>query len=255
MTLVVSVNGTDLSSQKIFIGGTFDAWHSAPVSTRGVINLPNRVRGVLSRSDQVASRALNLPIYLNTNTLADRQTAADYLKGLHRQSITLKLDDGTTARELIGTIVGVSLIPNVTANNVVMRGTLAILAGDPLWRATAATTVGSLNATPTTLVLGTGPVEDWTLDITVSGGSDARTITVTIGGTVSYSTAWTGTIGGNTLHLNADLSSVLNNVTNAISGLVGGFPAIDPANGTVTIAVSSSSGTAAGTLVYRKKYY
>lgn len=255
MSFTISVNGTDLATQNIYVGGTFDAWQSAPASTRAVLNMPSRVRGILSRSDAVAARTFPLPIYLATTTLSARVAAMDYLKALHRQQVTVQMADGTTTRELIGTITAIQLEPNTTLNNPAAKGTLTILAADPVWRATSDTTASSLSSTPTTIALGTAPVEDWALDLTVTGGSDPRTLTVTIGGTTSQTMTWTGTLGSNTLHANASTSGVLKNTTNAISGWVGGFPALDPANGTCTLAVSSSSGTAAGTLTYRKRYY
>lgn len=253
-TITVSINGTSLATNNIFVHGTPDSWLSTPTSSRGIINLPNRVRGVLSRTDAVASRVFAIPFRVATYSLADRLTYTDYLKALHRQQVTIKVDDGSWTRELVGTITDVRLSPVTRWDTTICDGVLTVLAGDPLWRNTSATTTASIT-TVTTIVLGTGPTEDWSIDTTVSGGSDARTITYTFGGTTSYTCTWTGTIGGNTLHVNADTGSVLNNVTNAISGWVGGFPALDPANGTVTLTMTCTSGTASSVVTYRKKYY
>ena len=257
MALTVYLNGTDLSSHKIAIFEPTESWRSGPSISRAIVGVPGRLKSYLSRLDQVGSRTFELPFTMVTTTVTERQTEEDWLKQYLRQSVTFKFDDGVTARELVGTLTAVRLVPIVHANNIQMKGSLTLVCPYAAWQATSDTTLGSLGNSDTTIVLGNAPCEDWSLAITVSGGSDPRTITVTIkngSGTTLYTLAWTGTIGANTLTISALLGSVKNNTTDTTSAYTGGFPVIDPKD-SPTIRVASSSGTATGVLTHRKRYY
>jgi hypothetical protein len=253
MTLVISLNGTDASTQKVYVDGEMDQWQSSPVITRDVVPIANRMKNILSDTYISGPRQLVIPTFGNTFTLSDRVTSMDWLKGWLNKSVTVRFADGTTTRELIGTVTSVPMVSIATANNVAWRGSFVVLADDPLWRDTSDTVSGSIT-TVTTIPLGTGPTEDAQIAVTVSGGSDPRTITFTFGGTVSTVCTWTGTIGANTLHVDLGADTVLNNVTNANSGWVGPFPSLDPRNGTVTLTMTCSSGTATAVVTYRKRY-
>lgn len=253
MTLVWSINGTDLASENI-ICDRATAWQASPVITRASVGVSGMFRRYRSRITVTQDRPFSLPLYGPVNTLTDRVTGLDWIKQWLDQDILLQAADGTTTRQLLGTVVSVPAEPNLTANNTTWSGNL-VLQADCLWQATSTSTIGSIQGTPVSVPLGTAPTEDASLAITVSGGSDPRTITVTIGGTVSYVTVWTGSISTNTLTLDFGLCSVLNNTTPAVAGLIGGFPAMMPKNGPCTITVTSSSGTATGVLTYRKKYF
>ena len=58
-TIVVYINGTDLSSHSIFVYGTPEGWLATPVSTRGVVPVASRVRSYLSDTDDVAERRID----------------------------------------------------------------------------------------------------------------------------------------------------------------------------------------------------
>lgn len=257
MALTWYINGTDLSTHKIVVAAPTDSWRSGPSISRAIATVPGRLRSYLSRIDQVAARTFELPFQFATYTVADRQTEEEWLKQYLRQSITVKWTDGTTTRELVGTLDRVRLNPIAYMNNTAMDGSLVITCPYAAWQATSDTTLGSLGASDTSIVMGNAPCEDWSLAITVSGGSDPRTITVTIkngSGTTLNTLAWTGTLGANTLTISALLGSVKNNTTDTTSAYTGGFPVIDPKD-SPTIRVASSSGTATGVLTHRKRYY
>jgi len=257
MTWTLSINGTDLSglTPPILLNG-IPPWDDSPVSSRVSQTAAGRTLGVRSRLDTVGPRALTIPLLINAFNPTDKQAGLDWIKQWVRQEITFRRDDGTTARELIATVLNSPWSPIAVPGGTAMAGGLVLDGENPLWRATSDTTTSGIGSSPVTLALGNAPSEGYALDITVSGGSDPRTITVTIvSGGVTYVCTWTGTIGGNTLHVNATLSTVLNNVTNAISAWVGGFPPLDSSGGGCTMAVSSSSGTATATLTHRKQYF
>lgn len=251
MTLVWSINGTDLASQNIQCDRA-TAWQASPVISRTSTGVAGRFTRYRSRSMVSQDRPFILPLYGTTNTLADRVAGLDWIKQWLDQDITLRAADGTTTRELIGSVLSVPAEPNVTANNTTWSGSL-VLQADALWRATSDTTTASIT-TITTIALGNGPTEDAIASITVSGGSDPRTITLTWGGTVGYVNTWTGSIGGNTLLVNFGTGSVLNGAANARSTWTNGFPPMRPKEGPITLTVTCSSGTAACVLVYRKRY-
>jgi hypothetical protein len=257
MAITWTLNGTDLSTHKIYIVGTSGSWRSTAPSGRAVSAMPGRLKAYLSRIDDVGARTITLPFRLTAFSVTDRQTEEDWIKQFYRQSVTIGFNDTVTSRQIVGTVSNIELTPVVTPNSTVLDGVLTLQCAESTWRATSDTVLGSLGNSDTAISLGTAPVEDWSLAITVSGGSDARTITVTIkngSGTTLHTLAWTGTIGANTLTISAALSSVKNNTTDTTSAYTGGFPVIDPKD-SPTIRVVSSSGTATGVLTHRKRYY
>lgn len=251
------INGTDLTTHKVYVNGVSPSWRSTVASSRVAATMPGRLRSYLSRLDSLAGRTLTLPFRLVASSASERQTEVDWLNQYLRQSITVKWTDGTTTREIIGTVTEVTLTPYITPDSTTLDGSLVVQVPYPVWQATSDTTLGSLGNSDTAIVLGNAPCEDWSLAITVSGGSDPRTITVTIkngSGTTLNTLAWTGTLGANTLTISALLASVKNNTTDTTSAYTGGFPVIDPKDAP-TIRVASSSGTATGVLTHRKRYY
>lgn len=257
MAITWSLNGTDLSTHKVYCNGAAPGWRSPATTSRARAGVPGRLRGYLSRIDQINAGTRSFPFRLVTDNATDRQTEIDWLNQFLRQSVTLKWTDGTTTREIIGTVLEIQLTPYGTPNTGTLDGAIVLDCPYPVWQATSDTTLGSLGNSDTSIVLGNAPCEDWSLAITVSGGSDPRTITVTIkngSGTTLYTLAWTGTIGANTLTISALLGSVKNNTTDTTSAYTGGFPVIDPKD-SPTIRVASSSGTATGVLTHRKRYY
>lgn len=258
MALTLYLNGTDLSTHKIYASAPFSGLRSAPATSRARASMPGRLKSYLSRVDTVAGAMLRVPIRLDAYNVTDRQTEEDWIKGYLRQSVTFKWTDGVTTREIVGTLEAVELTPTTNqVNGTNLSGSLLFDCPYAAWQATSDTTLGSLGNSDTSIVMGNAPCEDWSLAITVAAGSDPRTITVTIkngSGTTLNTLAWTGTIGANTLTISALLGSVKNNTTDTTSAYTGGFPVIDPKD-SPTIRVASSSGTATGVLTHRKRYY
>jgi hypothetical protein len=258
MALTHSLNGTDLATHKIYVSGNSETWHSSPKFARAAASSPGRLRRYFAALDAASARPFVFPFGINAFNVTDRQTEADWIKGFLRQSVTYQYSDGVTTRQLVGIMTDVSLTPvGGQANATVLRGTFTIDPEEPLWRATSDTVLGPLGNSDTPIVLGNAPCEDWVLAITVSGGSDPRTFTITIkngGGTTLHTLTWTGSLSSNTLTISALAQSVKNNVTDAIATFSGGFPVLDPKD-SPTIRVVASSGTATGSLTHRKRYY
>lgn len=256
-TILVYINGTNLSDHSIFVHGNPDAWLSTPSSGRAVARMPGRVRGYRGLVDDVGARTFAIPFRIATYSLANRLTETDWIKAYHRQDITLKVSDGDWTRELLCTVTDVRLAPYVRWDTPICDGVLTVVAPDPVWRATSDTTLSAIGSSPVTVVLGTAPVEDWALAITVSGGSDPRTITTVLktGAAVTLATmAWTGTIAADTLNVNASTATTKVNTTDSTANHTGGYPVINPKD-TPNLTITSSSGTATGVLTHRKRYY
>jgi hypothetical protein len=250
-TILVSINGTLVSTQNIFVYGTPAGWLSTPAVSRTITPLGGRIRSYRSTLSAFAPRSFDIPFRIAASSLATRLSNSDWIKAFISQKITLKVDDGSWTRELLCDVMNVQLTPYGRWDTAVCDGLLQLVAVDPTWRATSDTTVSSIGSTPITLSLGGIASELWTLDVT----GFTSNLTITFGGTVTTVVVYTGSMAaGHTLHLNSDLATCLDNAANVIAGLAGGFPPLDPNNGTVTIALTASAGTPSGTLVYRKRY-
>lgn len=248
----VTFTGTNVNTFGVYLNADVEGWLGAPGQDYATASFVGGIGGVVSRYPTTGPRRLQLPIRLYADAVATRETYEQTLKAYLTKDVTVKLDDGTTAREITGRCVGVTLMPYRVPVSVVSDGVVAFVCADPLWRSTSSTNE-TINGTPNTLDLGNAPVSDWVLTITATTNS-ITDITITLG---PNTLTWTGTIAaGQALVIDASDFTVENNAVDALATYSGGFPAINPNDApAVSATKGSGSGTLGGTLVYKKRYW
>lgn len=247
----LTFDGTNTSTFGVFLNQTPTGWLSAPELTVEEASFGGGVGGVLSRYATTRPRRLVLPIRCYASTVATRETYEQTLKGYLDKDVVVKLDDGTTAREITGRLTSITLTPYRVPVSLVSDGSLTFVCEDPHWRATSSTNE-TISGTPNTLDLGNAPVVDWVLTITATTNS-ITDITITLG---PNTLTWTGTIAaGQALVIDASAFTVQNNGVDALATYSGGFPQIHPKDApAVSATKASGSGTLGGSLVYKKRY-
>lgn len=251
-TPTVTFDGTNINTFGAYLNADVEGWLDAPSQDYATASFVGGIGGVVSRYPTTGPRRLRLPIRLYATAIATRETYEQSLKAYLSKDVVVKLDDGTTARQITGRCVGVSLMPYRVPVTLVSDGSVTFVCADPLWRATSDTTE-TINGTPNTLDLGNAPVSDWVLTITATTNS-ITDITITLG---PNTLTWTGTIlASKALVIDASAFTVKNDGVDALSTYSGGFPAVNP-NDTPAVSATkaSGSGTIGGSLVYKKRYW
>ena len=252
-TPTVTFDGTNINTFGAYLNADVEGWLDAPSQDYATASFVGAIGGVVSRYPTTAPRRLQLPIRVIATAIATRETYEQTLKAYLTKDVVVKLDDGTTAREITGRCVAIPLVPYKVPVTLVSDGSVVFVCSDPLWRATSNTTE-TINGTPNTCALGNAPVSDWVLTITATTNS-ITDITITLG---PNTLTWTGTISaGQALVIDASAYTVKNNGVDALSTYgSGGFPAINP-NDTPAVSATnaSGSGTLGGSLVYKKRYW
>lgn len=250
MPTILKLDGTDASSYGVWHSGAPDGWLDSPELSVPSANLVGGYGGVLSRYAEVGPRRLRIPIRVLGTSTSNRRANEATLKAKVNRTITVQIDDGTTARTATGRLLRVPLKPVGQLASTVSDGALELLCEDPFWKATSDTTE-TINGTPNSIDLGTAPVSDWVLTITATGGS-VIDVTITLG---PFTLVWTGTIATTkALVIDASAFTVKNDGVTAYSTYSGYFPAIDPADSPSVSAVKGSgAGTLGGSLVFRKR--
>lgn len=261
MALSLLLNGIDASTYGVYLSGALpETAYGTAAATIPMLARGGRARAVRSRAVTYEARDLALPIAasLNTLTLADREAAESWLRGLLGTDVTIQLSDGvTTDREIVGTLLRVTFVPKETPTNPTSAGLLVFKCAEAHWRRRVASVV-ALGTGRTAIPLGTAPVEDWTLDLMSSAGS-VTDLTVTwrdqAGATIATATL-TGTL---TTSQHAEIDAALGTVRRESAGTwttlstwTGGLPALDPVQAP-TIALSAASGTPTGVLRYVRR--
>lgn len=254
MSTVLYIAGTEASTRGIWVSGVATDWLSAPRASFEVSSLTDRIGGIVSRTYDVAPRRLVVPIRVDHQTLSDRRDAEDWLKGMFTREVVVRLDDETTpARQIRGVMDGIALEPVARMLSPVSRGSISLICGDPLWQEIDVTDL-ALEDDEEAIALGNAPVHQWAL--TITGTLTDPTVTIRNGDGATLATlAWTGSTGGDDLVIDASTGRVLlDGDTAAFADYTGGFPVLDPYD-EPTIQLGAASGTPAGTLSLRKRFW
>jgi hypothetical protein len=246
------LNGTDASTFGVWLRQPPTGWLGGPAVSVVATDLPGRIGGVLSRTNGVPPRRLQLPITVYGTTISVREGYEQTLLALLGRDIVVRLDDGATAKQITGRLTSCPLTPYRMPLSLRSDGEMSFVCADPTWQATTDTTE-TISGTPNALDLGSAPVSDWVLTITATTNS-ITDVTVTFG---PDTLTWTGTIAaGQALVISAAAFTVKNNGVDALATFSGGFPVIRPQDTPSVSAVKGSgSGTLGGSLVYRRRWW
>lgn len=253
MPVVVTLDGTDISSQSIYVTGEPDGWLDAPQVSYTVSPLSGRVGGIVASHPDIAARKLTIPLRIIGTTTTTRQTAETWLKGKLTSEILVKIDDDSSDRQLRGVVQAVALRPYKRLLSTVSYGSVTMLCGDPCWQDISATDLALTDDVETAISMGNAPVRHWSLAVT--GSVTDVTVAVRNGDGDTLATLfWDGTMTTETLTIDSANGLVMLDATNEFANYTGGFPELNPLD-EPTIEVTSASGTVAGTLSYRKRYW
>lgn len=249
MSIVHSLNGTDLASQDFHVTGTYAGWLSSPRYRRASFRAPGSAVGYLSAVSEAEDRPIRIPMRLDgvpIFSLAAIRAAEAWIKAQVDAAATLRVADGINTLELTGYLDGVEMEPIETLLRPSIRTVLEFTPDEVNWRSTATTTVG-LTGTPAALAYGSAPCEDWLLEI-----SGAFTnVTVTLAGQVC---TWIGSrAGGQKLFIDGGRGMVYDEAgVDRFSGFAGAFALLP--NAASTGAVTYGSGTPTATLTYKTRF-
>lgn len=255
MALVLTLDGTDLSTKGIHASGVPSDWRSPPRFNRISHRVPTSPRGYGAVVADIPARRLRIPFSVTDSALSltTIRAAEDWLLTKQGSLVSLQVAaSGISTRIIRGYLDEVRITPKATWETPGSSLEIELTCDDATWKATSNTSE-SINGTPNALSLGTAPVADWVLTITATGGSLVG-VTVTLGGDTLV---FTGTIAsGKSLVVNSEACTVLNDGVNAFAEWSGGFPILLPAGAPAVSAVKGSgAGTLGGSLVYPQAFW
>ena len=250
MPLVVSLNGTDISTHRIFPTGVPEGWLDTPPGQFPTYPLSGRT-GAIVGDLEVQERRLSLPIRIDQDTPENREISERWVKGHFGADVVVQILDGSAVRQLRGVVEGVALRPVARLLSPVSEGALRILAGDPCWQEVSATDLSISGET--VIQLGSAPVRHWSL--AVEGALTDVTVVIKDGdGNTLWTLAWVGSMTTETLTIDSANGLVMLDASNEFANYTGGFPELRPAT-EPTITVTAASGSPTATLSLRRRWW
>lgn len=255
MALVLTLDGTDLSTKGMWATGVPADWLSPPRLGRASHRIPGSPRGYLSSVPEIPARRMRVPlrVFDSAFSLTTIRANEEWLKTKLGEEIPLQVAAaGISTRVIRGRLDEVRLVPRATWETPAVDLEIELTCEDGTWKATSDTTE-TINGTPNALALGSAPVSDWVLTITATTNS-ITDITITLG---THTLTWLGTIAASkALVIDAGACTVKNDGVNAIGTYAGGFPLLRPtASPSVSAVKASGSGTLGGSLVYQQAFW
>lgn len=250
MTLVLTLDGTDLSTKGIYASGVPSEWRSPPRLGRASHRMPGSAYGYLSPTADIPARVMRIPLRVDGNPVADLtaiRSAEDWLTTKLGSLIPLQVAAaGISTRSISGYLDHVQLTPKATWETPSSDLEIELTCADATWKATSDTSK-VLSGTPAALTVGTAPIEDWVL--TIVGAFTDLTLTLA-GVTATWTGSWPGTYD---LIIKGVGQVVDSNGDNQFDAWVGEFATL-PAS-SITGAAAFASGAPTATLVYRLRYW
>ena len=139
-TPTVTFDGTNINTFGAYLNADVEGWLDAPSQDYATASFVGAIGGVVSRYPTTAPRRLRLPIRVIATAIATRETYEQSLKAYLTKDVVVKLDDGTTAREITGRCVAIPLVPYKVPVTLVSDGSIVFVCSDPPWRAPTSTT-------------------------------------------------------------------------------------------------------------------
>jgi hypothetical protein len=187
----LTINGTDVSIWKATVSAK-PQWLDLPQVTVDEQALGSGLGAVLG-DPLTGARPLSFSLLVVGSSVADCLTQVDALSAFYRRDVTI-VQSIRSDRQTTGKVVHI-VEKKVGARDLMRKVelTFTLSCPDPRWRQVVATTQSGISTTPTALLLGTAPVDDW--QGTFHGASTDQFVTVKNGSGIPIATfGWVGSL-------------------------------------------------------------